>query len=437
LHLEPEVNEEAVDLASFCARELVWWGVRLQRQGALEQAAPHFTNALELNPDNLAAELDLAANQRLREHGTNTVSAVSAEDRFKWRRRWSQVLNSDGPFDEPAFCLRLGGVFAQAQLYRQAAQEYERVRFLVPGSFDARLMLAKMDLLRGFSAEALNVVAETRADSQRLGFSSTNLNQLLLVELAAHLAEHDVAGAERAVRAALGQVPGDLVVLTTAARVYLNYGVLSNATSTIQSALAGRPDDPSLHLMAAQVSSAAKDNAGMVRSLDAALVRSPEDEAVLAAAAQLYLNASMFSNAVAMADRQIKANPGNPQAFLNRGYASLQLGAYDQAVQSLTRAIELDTAPSSNLRVLAQLDRAIASLRAQNLGDALRDYEAIRRTHPTTYQVYYGLQEIAYQKKDFKKAVRYCQSYLQYAPAGTEEAKIITARLKELQPGSR
>jgi len=113
------------------------------------------------------------------------------------------------------------------------------------------------------------------------------------------------------------------------------------------------------------------------------------------------------------------------------------LGDYDQAIVPLTHAMDVDTNSTPTLRIYAQLNRAVAYLRKDNLDDARRDYEALRRSHPTTYQVYYGLQEIAYRKKLFKDATRYCQLYLSYAPTNTGEAKLINARLKELRSGSR
>jgi hypothetical protein len=76
-------------------------------------------------------------------------------------------------------------------------------------------------------------------------------------------------------------------------------------------------------------------------------------------------------------------------------------------------------------------------LRGDRLDLAQRDYEALRKSFPTAYPVYYGLQEIAYRKKDTNAAVSYCQLYLTNAPPNTDEAKLISARLKDLKPGPR
>ena len=81
----------------------------------------------------------------------------------------------------------------------------------------------------------------------------------------------------------------------------------------------------------------------------------------------------------------------------------------------------------------AILDLAIANLECNNLDEAQRRYEALQKVAPTSTRVNFGLQEIAYRKKDTNAAIRYCQLYLAKAPTNTVEAKMIAARLKELR----
>jgi hypothetical protein len=68
---------------------------------------------------------------------------------------------------------------------------------------------------------------------------------------------------------------------------------------------------------------------------------------------------------------------------------------------------------------------------------AQRDYETLRKSFPAAYPVYYGLQEIAYRNKDTNAAIRNCQLYLTNAPPNTDEAKLISARLRDLGSGPR
>jgi outer membrane protein assembly factor BamD (BamD/ComL family) len=83
----------------------------------------------------------------------------------------------------------------------------------------------------------------------------------------------------------------------------------------------------------------------------------------------------------------------------------------------------------------AVLYRAIASLRAGKLDDALRDYEVIQRQFPKQHQVYYGLGEIAYRNKDTNTALRHYESYLSNAPPDLAEANFVAGRIRELRGG--
>jgi len=437
LHLEPEVNRDAIDLVAFYSRALDWWGVQLQRGGALDKAQTRFNLARDLNPDNIAAEINLESNHSLQIGQKLPLGSGSVEDRFGRRRRWDQVLSENGPFDDAAFCFRQGVVFSQGKLFRQAAHELARVQFFAPEALEPRLLLAKMNVLRGFPMEALRIVGEVRAQAQLVGLGRSNLTQVLLVETAAHLDRKDVPSAEGVIRAAMAQSSTNLDILTMAARVYLNYGIISNALSSIRLALEQQPGDTTLLLMAAQIYASAKDQASVDRSLQMAIRKSPQDENLLAMASQIYLATGLYSNVVAVSERQIQINPANSQALVNQGYAWLQLGSFDQAITHFTRAMGMDTNHTPTLRNYAQLNRAVAYLRKDDLADARRDYEAIKQSYPGAYQVYYGLQEIAYRKKLLADAARYCQLYLTYAPTNTDEAKLIRDRLKELQPGSR
>ncbi len=81
------------------------------------------------------------------------------------------------------------------------------------------------------------------------------------------------------------------------------------------------------------------------------------------------------------------------------------------------------------------LNRAIAYLRSDKLDEARRDYEVLQKTFPTAFQVFYGLGEIAYRKSETNAAVRNYELYLANSPP-PEEAKVISARLKQLKAGS-
>jgi tetratricopeptide (TPR) repeat protein len=79
------------------------------------------------------------------------------------------------------------------------------------------------------------------------------------------------------------------------------------------------------------------------------------------------------------------------------------------------------------------LNRAIAYYKTDNLDAAKRDYKAVGKVATNAYQVFYGLGEIAYRQNDPRTAIKNYQLYLTNAPHGTDEAKTVAARLKELE----
>ena len=128
------------------------------------------------------------------------------------------------------------------------------------------------------------------------------------------------------------------------------------------------------------------------------------------------MNYQCYSNALVTIDQQLNVSTNDLIALINKGYACLQLGAYQQAIPPLTRVLDLETNNHA-----ARLNLAIANLRCDKLAAAQHHYEVLQKAFPTAPQVYYGLAEIAWRKRD----------------TNTAEAKVVSARLKELKPGSR
>jgi tetratricopeptide (TPR) repeat protein len=122
-----------------------------------------------------------------------------------------------------------------------------------------------------------------------------------------------------------------------------------------------------------------------------------------------------------------KAAPVRASALFLKSVALMQLKEYEQALDPLNRLL------SSQTNYSAQLNRAIAFYKLGNLDAAKRDYQAVGRVVTNAYQVFYGLGEIAYKEKDTPAAIKNYELYLTNAPPGTDEAKAVYARLKELK----
>jgi tetratricopeptide (TPR) repeat protein len=364
-HLPTEPNHTATVLGGLYSRALNCWGVELQKLGQLTNAAACFARAVELNPDNIVAEVNLECNKGLQAGREFTVQdSRSLEDQFGKLRSWEQVLSEDGPFDDPSFAFGQGRTFAHNRLQHQAAQYFERVKALAPRNLEARIWLAQLYVLNELPAKAKQLVDEIRAHPAIFPVPSSSRTEMLFVEASTHLANGDRKKAETAVETSLERYPDDEDLLETATKVYLKYQCYTNAVKTLES--------------------------------------------------------------------QIRLSPTNMTALVNMGNVCIWLGKYASAIPPLTRALGMDTN-----NPYALLNRAIAYLRTDNLDAAQRDYELLQKTMPTSTRVNYGLQEIAYRKKDTNAAIRYCQIYLANAQTNTTEAKTVSERLKELKAGPR
>ncbi len=146
--LKREPNRRAQIVALWYSRSLDYWGVQLQCNGLLPQAGQCFAQARELNPENLAAEENEEVNRRLQAgKPTEILTPEAMVEKLGDRRNWDQILNADGPFDEPSFCYSIGMSFLQNRLTRESLELLERARALAPNYTNACLALAEAYLL--------------------------------------------------------------------------------------------------------------------------------------------------------------------------------------------------------------------------------------------------------------------------------------------------
>ena len=161
--------------------------------------------------------------------------------------------------------------------------------------------------------------------------------------------------------------------------------------------------------------------------LETEIARHPDNNDLLIAAAQAYASRGLFTNALAVIDRKLRLTPDDPTWLFGKGYASIQAGAYDEAITALTRLLALQTNNTDAL-----FNRAIARLKSDQLDAARADYQALQGTFTNSFQIAYGLGEIAWRKHETNEAVKHYRLYLTTADTNTAEAKAILQRLQEI-----
>ncbi len=241
-----EPNPNASVAGAFYSRSLNFWGVQSQRADQLTNAADAFETARQLNPDNIVATINLQFNQRLRA-GQNTPVDLSkaTADKFGKYRSWQDVLNANGPFDEPSFCFKDGIILAADNGYiRQAVEPFERVHHLVPDNLGARLWLAQVYLASHLPDRVLDALREPQAPQEKFSADETNLIQIDLYTAAAYFQKNDNVRGIQLVEAGLSRQPTNDFLQMIAAQIYLKRGLFTNALAIIDRKLQLTPDDP-------------------------------------------------------------------------------------------------------------------------------------------------------------------------------------------------
>lgn len=347
LHLARESNATAVRLNSFYSLALNYWGVQLQRNGRTVEAAARFQRALDLNPENVVAQVNLECNRNLQAAKPAAAQLTrSILDRIG--RNPEAAMNDYGPFDEPQLCYQLGVLWGfpsrgLSPQYHQAALNFARAADLDPNAFAPRIHLAETCVYANLPDESLKIMDGIRARAAELGITRTNEPILLGVTLAAQLSKKDLQSAVQTAQTALAKDPDNFELLSVASRMYVTYGYYSNALESINA--------------------------------------------------------------------QLKLRPDEPNAIYAKGLAQLALNQSEPAIESLSRVIDSETNRLTQLNYLARMYRAQACIQSAKLDAAQADLESLQKDFPLEHGLYRALADLFYEKKDTNAAIRNYQLY--------------------------
>lgn len=186
LRLAKQPNATMTFLGAAYSKALNDWAVQARRAGHESPAREWFRRALELNPDNVSAAINL-------EYATRCEQGDRSRFKLAWAREhfgdslgkhdhWWEVMSQNGPVDEPTFLSISGQTWLGARLPRQAADAFARCAALSPDWLLPKLWQAQSYQLAGDFATALKLtepVEVARADLKAPG-----LAQLLLCRTA-------------------------------------------------------------------------------------------------------------------------------------------------------------------------------------------------------------------------------------------------------------
>lgn len=144
----------------------------------------------------------------------------------------------------------------------------------------------------------------------------------------------------------------------------------------------------------------------------------------------LYLLLGKTDEAIAATVEWEKVAGGSAAPLTRRALIFLQLGKYDLAAETLTRILE--TTPENSL---ARMNRAIARLMLNQLAESKSDYTKLLKDGTDSFQVRYGLAEIAKRENQPTEELKNLEKYLELAPRTTAEYTNATERVASLRSG--
>ena len=220
------------------------WAVTLQRQSRLPEARVRLEQALQLNTNNISARVTLACNTNLIsgvKMGLADVAKVAGQ--LQTPERVNALLISGGPFDEPTLGYLLGSVFFGTGLLRQAAEQFERVRVLVPDAVVPNLALAEIYNRLQMRDRARALIAQLHEQTQNLPANSTLDLDLALLDSYSWLMQTNVSNARDALESVAQKHPDDPQVRDRVLGAYLAFGDYTNALNLVKTQLEKNPDD--------------------------------------------------------------------------------------------------------------------------------------------------------------------------------------------------
>jgi tetratricopeptide (TPR) repeat protein len=273
LHISRQANQTtATEIGLYYSRSLDFWGTELERAGQLDRAGTNFEAALDLNPDNAIAKINLAFNKKLRTGAPVTLDPSQVTtDQFGKYATWVDVLNADGPFDDPNYCFVYGLGLFQDKNVRQSIDQFERVRELAPDFYPARYQLAEAYLLDRLPKPAMEALREPLQNPRRFSLSDNDESKLHFLVAAVDFQQADSENGMKLIDAEIARHPHDNTILTSATQIFMVRGLFTNALDVINDGLKSDPTNSSWLYYKGYVSIQLKNYSAAITALDEVL----------------------------------------------------------------------------------------------------------------------------------------------------------------------
>ncbi|HEV2452877.1 MAG TPA: tetratricopeptide repeat protein [Verrucomicrobiae bacterium] len=188
-------------------------------------------------------------------------------------------------------------------------------------------------------------------------------------------------------------------------------------------------DTRQLHMLLSAAYFQKNELAEGTRLLEDEVSQSPTNQALLSTVEQIFMNRAMYSNALHVAQLDLRLSPDDPSRLLTLGFILNQLKQYNEAIAPLNRALAIQTENAK-----AQFQLANAYFGAGDLDAARTNYEKLQQDRANSPELAVSLEQIAWRRHDTNEAIRNIEIYLANAPTNTPEARLLEDHLRQLKP---
>jgi tetratricopeptide (TPR) repeat protein len=347
LHIPREQSISDLFVGACCSRCLDFWGVEQQRTGFLTTAAESFKTALQLNPDNAVAQINLKFNEALRagQHPRVDLNQDTSDQLGKYSSV-GDAISEGGPFDEPAFCYQVGYIMINDNgFFRQAAAPLERVCELDPNFFPARSLLARIYGMNHLPNRMLTVLRAPIEKPETFSLDLADSAELHVLAAAAYFQLDDPARGSQMFEMEISRDPGNDALLSTVEKVYLSRGMFSNALVVADNRLKLTPDDPKWLITKGYVENQLKQYNDAIKTLTRVIaVQNDNGDALFQRARAYYLSGNLGAAQTDYESLQ-KIRPNSPVLAYALGEIAQQQHNTNEAIQNFE--LYLRTAPTN------------------------------------------------------------------------------------------
>ncbi|HEY0455712.1 MAG TPA: DUF2723 domain-containing protein, partial [Verrucomicrobiae bacterium] len=195
-------------VGSYYSQMIDLLGVESQRAGDFATGAACFARAVQLNPQNPCALLNLEYAQA-RQNGLKALTNFSEKllnAMAPYQGAVDRLLGDGGPIDEPQFNSVLAGVFERGNNFRQAAQKLLRYLSEFPNELGARASLARVYIEGGNCDKGLELINGIRHESG-VNLKPEERLELVRCEAWGYDCKHDLPAVEKIIQSARAEFP--------------------------------------------------------------------------------------------------------------------------------------------------------------------------------------------------------------------------------------